>query len=124
MTDGSEKTVRTTGFDFVMVLVKDMTRARAFYEALFGVVPGSIASEYFVEYDLPDGNTFALGRDPNADFVPIGGAVFGVPDVNAAVERVKELGGALVRTYGGDICTSGWCTDPEGNAFGVHQRLP
>ncbi len=123
MKDVGEKAVRTTGFDFVMVLVQDMARARAFYEALFGLVPGAFDSEYFVEYDLPDGNTFALGRDPSAVFTPIGGAIFGVPDVEAAVERVKELGGALVRTYGVDVCTSGWCTDPEGNTFGVHQRL-
>lgn len=119
-----EKIVRTTGFDFVMFLTKDMARARTFYETLFGLVPGAFDSEYFVEYDLPDGNTFALAHNPQAPFATMGGAMFGVPDAQAAIARVKELGGALVATYGVDVCTSGWCTDPEGNAFGVHQRLP
>lgn len=123
MSDANDVAIRTTGFDFVMVLAKDMARARAFYEGLFGLVPGAFDSEYYVEYELPDGNAFAIGRDPQAAFTPIGGAIFGVADVPAAIERVQALGGALVRTYGVDVCTSGWCTDTEGNVFGVHQRL-
>ncbi|MBC5825075.1 MAG: hypothetical protein GIW99_03585 [Candidatus Eremiobacteraeota bacterium] len=110
------------GFDFVMYLVDDMTRARSFYEKLFALTPGAINSEYFVEYDLPDGATFALARDPSAKRDPSGGAVFGVADTEAAIARVEQLGGKLLRRYGGDSCTSGWCSDPEGNPFGVHQR--
>lgn len=124
MSDRNDDAIRTTGFDFVMFLTKDMARARTFYETLFGFVPGAFDSEYFVEYDLPDGNTFALAHNPQAPFTTMGGAMFGVPDAKAAIARVEELGGALVATYGVDVCTSGWCTDPEGNAFGVHQRLP
>jgi predicted enzyme related to lactoylglutathione lyase len=114
--------VMTGGFDFVMYLVTDMPRARAFYETLFGLTPGSIDSEYFVEYELADGSTFALARDPSAERVPTGGAMFGVPDAEAAIARIEGLGGKLLRRYGGDSCTSGWCTDSEGNSFGVHQR--
>lgn len=118
----SNGTVTTNGFDFHMYLVEDMTRARAFYEALFGLTPGSIDSEYFVEYELTDGSTFALARDPSADRAPTGGAMFGVPDAEAAIARIESLRGKLVRRYGGEVCTSGWCTDTEGNPFGVHQR--
>ncbi len=110
------------GFDFVMYLVDDMPRARSFYEALFGLTPGAFDSEYFVEYELPDGGTFALARDPSAAREPSGGAMFGVTDAEAAIARVETLGGKLLRRYGGDHCTSGWCTDSEGNPFGVHQR--
>jgi predicted enzyme related to lactoylglutathione lyase len=110
------------GFDFVMYLVDDMPRARSFYEALFALTPPEATSDYFVEYELPDGNTFALARDPSAAREPSGGAMFGVTDMDAAVVRVEQLGGKLLRRYGGDSCTAGWCVDSEGNPFGVHQR--
>ena len=110
------------GFDFFMYLVDDMKRARAFYEELFALKPGAVDSEYFVEYDLPDGVTFALARDPSATREPTGGAMFGVTDAEAAIACVERLGGKLLRRYVGAICTSGWCVDPEGNPFGVHQK--
>ncbi len=110
------------GFDFVMYLVDDMKRARVFYEELFGLTPGAFDSEYFVEYELPDGGAFALAKDPSAAREPSGGAMFGVTDAERAIEQVQQLGGKLLRRYGGDSCTSGWCADTEGNPFGVHQR--
>jgi predicted enzyme related to lactoylglutathione lyase len=110
------------GFDFVMYLVDDMHRARVFYEELFALKSGSIDSDYFVEYDLPDGGTFALAKDPSVAREPSGGAMFGVTDAEAAIARVEQLGGKLLRRYGGETCASGWCSDPEGNPFGVHQR--
>jgi predicted enzyme related to lactoylglutathione lyase len=110
------------GIDFVMYLVDDMPRARAFYEGLFALEPGAVDSEYFVEYDLPDGGTFALAKDPSVAREPSGGAMFGVTDAEAAVALVEQLGGKLLRRYGGASCTSGWCTDTEGNPFGVHER--
>jgi predicted enzyme related to lactoylglutathione lyase len=48
--------------------------------------------------------------------------MFAVPDVDAAVERVKAHGGTFFKNYGGDTCSAGWCADPEGNPFGVHKR--
>ncbi len=112
------------GFDFVMYLVEDMKRARTFYEELFALTPGDIDSEYFVEYDLPDGGTFALAKDPSVAREPSGGAMFGVTDAQGAIARVEQLGGKLLRRYGGESCTSGWCADTEGNPFGVHQKKP
>ncbi|GAC1621782.1 MAG: VOC family protein [Vulcanimicrobiaceae bacterium] len=116
----SSSTLR--GFDFVMYLVDDMQRARRFYEELFALTPGAIDSEYFVEYDLPDGGVFALARDPSAAREPSGGAMFGVTNAESAIADVERLGGKLLRRYGGESCTSGWCVDTEGNPFGVHQR--
>ena len=110
------------GLHFVMYLAKDMQRARTFYESLFEIEPADFDSEYFVEYDLADGNTFALACDPSAEHRPTGGAMFGVADAEQAIACVQALGGLLIKRYGGEICTSGWCTDTEGNAFGVHQR--
>ncbi len=114
--------ITPTGFDFVMYLVSDMKRARCFYEGLFELKPGDFDSDAFVEYVLADGSTFALGVAPGDARVQCGGIMFGVPDAEAAIVRVKELGGAFHANYGGDNCTSGWCSDPDGNPFGVHQR--
>jgi predicted enzyme related to lactoylglutathione lyase len=114
--------IATTGFDFVMYLVRDVQAARAFYEGVFALTPGAFDSDGFVEYDLPDGNTFALGSAPGGAHVQCGGLMFAVPDVDAAIERVKAHGGAFFKKYGGEICDSGWCSDLDGNPFGVHKR--
>ena len=114
--------VAATGFDFVMYLVKDMKAARAFYEGVFDLKTSEFDSEGFVEFELPDGNTFALAVAPEGQRAPSGGIMFAVPDVEAAVERVKAHGGTFYRNYGGEMCDSGWCADPDGNPFGVHKR--
>jgi predicted enzyme related to lactoylglutathione lyase len=114
--------VATTGFDFVMYLVKDFKAARAFYEGVFALTPGELDSDGFVEYELPDGNTFALASAPGGAHTQCGGLMFAVPDVAAAVESVKAHGGTFYKNYGGEICDSGWCADPDGNPFGVHKR--
>ncbi len=122
MKQPQEMAVRTAGFDFVMFMAEDMDRARAFYEALFALTPGEFHSRNYVEYDLEDGNTFALGHNPGAPHVPVGGIMFNVDDAQSASERVEELGGKRIANFGGDRCATAWCTDPEGNAFGLHQR--
>jgi predicted enzyme related to lactoylglutathione lyase len=49
-----------------------------------------------------------------------------VPDVAAAVERVKEAGGQLLvgpmEVPGGDIIAQ--CMDPQGGVFAVHATVP
>jgi predicted enzyme related to lactoylglutathione lyase len=114
--------ITPVGFDFVMYLVKDLKQARAFYEGVFDLKPGDYDSDGFVEYDLVDGNTFALAVAPEGAHIQCGGAMFGVPNAEQAIERIKALGGTFFTSYGGNACTSGWCADPDGNPFGVHQR--
>lgn len=115
--------IATRGFDFVLIQTRDMRRLRDFYEALFGLTPSLEYDVFYVEYELPDGNTFAIGRDPSTtEFVATGGIVFGVGDAEAARARIEALGGTYVKQYGGERCTSAWCRDPDGNYFGVHQR--
>lgn len=122
MTTTQTSAIAAKGFDFVMFQTADMKKARAFYEGLFGIVPGAIESEYFVEYELADGNTFALGHNPSAPFVAMGGIMFSVDDAQAGRARVEALGGTFHNEFGGDSCTTAWCTDPDGNYFGLHQR--
>ena len=113
----------TRGFDFVMYQTTDMARLRAFYEQLFDLKVSLEYQDFYVEYELPDGNTFAIGRDPGTAFVAMGGIMFGVDDAETLRQRVEALGGRYVKRYGsGDPCFTEWCTDPDGNAFGLHQR--
>jgi predicted enzyme related to lactoylglutathione lyase len=115
--------MKTRGFDFVMFQTKDMPKARAFYEALLDLKATIEYQDFYVEYDLPDGNTFAVGRDPSAEFVAMGGIMFGVDNAEALQARVKELGGTYVKRFGkGDPCFTEWCIDPDGNCFGLHER--
>lgn len=120
-TDTSSK---TRGFDFVIIQTRDMRKLRAFYETLLDLAPSREYEDFYVEYDLPDGNTLAIGRDPEAtEFVPTGGMVFGVQDAETLGKQVIELGGKYVKRFGsGDPCFSEWCMDPDGNYFGLHQR--
>ncbi len=122
MQSTTREPIGVEGFHFVMYLTDDLARARAFYETLFGLTPGEFENGYFVEYALPDGGAFALAHNPGAPRTPSGGIMFGVADAEAAIARVEELGGKLIARYGGEHCSTGWCMDPEGNTFGVHQR--
>lgn len=112
----------TRGFDFVLIQTTDMRRLRAFYEGLLALRPTFEYQDFYVEYDLPDGATFAIGRDPEAAFAPTGGIVFGVADASAGRARVEALGGRYIKQYGGEHCTAAWCADPDGNVFGLHER--
>ena len=122
----SDTAPKTHGLDFVIVQTRDMKSLRAFYEALLGLKASVEYQDFYVEYDLPDGNTFAIGRDPSAtEFMATGGTVFGVEDAEALGRRVTELGGTYVKRFGtGEpgACFSEWCKDPDGNVFGLHQR--
>ena len=116
-------TPTTRGFDFVLFQTRDMAKSRAFYESLLDLKPTVEYQDFYVEYDLADGNTFALGRDPSVEFAPMGGIMFGVNDAEGLRKRVESGGGTYVKRYGaGDPCFTEWCLDPDGNSFGLHER--
>jgi predicted enzyme related to lactoylglutathione lyase len=110
------------GLDVVFYTVKDMGRARAFYEGLFSLKP-SMESEYWVEYDLPDGSTFALAHDPQGGWKEGHGLMLGVADRAVTAERAKQLGGTITdRQFESASCGAFECIDPEGNYVYFHQR--
>lgn len=115
--------IAVEGIHFAMYLTDDLSRARTFYESLFGLTAGPFENDYYVEYDLPDGGAFALAHIPGQERTPSGGIMFGVADSEAAIARIESLGGKLLARMGGTLCSTGWCTDTEGNPFGVHQRF-
>jgi predicted enzyme related to lactoylglutathione lyase len=104
--------------------VADPARGRAFYEGLFG----------WRFEDGPGGNGFVIGTPnvPGGMHGGDGGAApylfFRVDDIEAAIERVKELGGTVdeADVEGDDesIATFGrfkMCRDDQGSPFGLHQ---
>ena len=116
-----EGTTALRGLDVVFYTVKDLPRARAFYETLFGL-RASVESDYWVEYDLPDGTTFALANDPHG-WKEGHGLMLGVTDRGAVAERAKQLGGTITdRQFEGASCGAFECIDPEGNYVYFHQR--
>ena len=104
--------------------VGDAERARAFYEGLFGwrMEPGPSGRGYAIETGgIPGG---LHPGDPDA--APY--LFFGVADLDAAVARVRELGGTVHDSDAeGDADSAArfgrfkFCSDDQGSPFGLHQ---
>ena len=102
----------------------DADKGRAFYEAMFGwnLEPGPTGSGSTISTpNLPGG---MHGDDPGA--APY--LFFKVDDIDAAVDRVRELGGSVEQMdLGGDEETQAtfgrfrFCRDDQGSPFGLHQ---
>ena len=114
------------GIDAVYYMVKDLARARRFYEEGLGFVSPFVteSGEWSgAEYLLPTGQTFGLGRAAQAQWRPSGGAMIAVDDVAQATARVTEFGGNVIaETFESPVCTMSWCEDTEGNTFCLHRR--
>jgi uncharacterized protein len=105
--------------------VEDPEKGRAFYEGLFGwsFEPG------------PHGGGFSIGT-PSIPGGMHGGdkgaapyVFFAVDDIEAAIERVRELGGTVedMDVEGDEESRRRFgrfklCRDDQGSAFGLHQR--
>jgi uncharacterized protein len=105
--------------------VEDYERGRAFYEGLFGW-----------QFDVgPSGHGFTIAT-PNVPGGIHGGdreatpyVFFAVDDMDAAVLRVRELGGVMddmdVEADEDSVARFGrfkLCRDDQGSPFGLHQR--
>jgi predicted enzyme related to lactoylglutathione lyase len=110
----------TTGIDAHYYLAKDLGRAKVFYREALGLEP---AMDFGggVEYALPDDTAFGLAAMPNGEWHPAGGVMFAVPDIEAALARVRAAGGeALSSVMDHPTCLTVWCNDTEGNNFALH----
>lgn len=113
---------------FVGYPVKDIKRARAFYEGLLGLSPsdefGPVTDEsVFIEYNIGT-STFALGKmdgwDPSKDG----------PSAALEVDNFDELF-AMLKEKGIKVrmepmvfpnCKMGIVYDPDGNQLTLHQK--
>lgn len=115
--------------DFFYLPVADMARAKVFYRDALGLkLNGEFDDgEMWVEFELPDGNTLALGElsSQGIVFAPVTGAwpVLATSDLTDRFERLKAQGFArapeIIET---PICFMGLIQDSEGNALVLHHR--
>ncbi|HEY8312716.1 MAG TPA: VOC family protein [Candidatus Baltobacteraceae bacterium] len=112
---------RITGIDAFYCTVDDLERARAFYQNVLGLTPGTV-TEHYTEYDLPDGNTFGIGKAPSMKST--GCPLFAVDDLEALVKQVAASGVPAGEIHDFPHCRASFCKDTEGNEFTLHQRKP
>jgi predicted enzyme related to lactoylglutathione lyase len=110
---------------FTMYPVRDMARARAFYEETLGLGPSrNPAASPWVEFDLPGGGCLAITTvsqsEPSAR---AGGTIaFEVDDLPALVADLRSKGVEfLADDIESPVCRMAVCTDPEGNSIILHK---
>jgi uncharacterized protein len=104
--------------------VGDTERGRAFYEGLFGWAFETGPSGGGFVIDTPSGPGGMHGGDAGA--APL--LFFRVDDMEAALERVRELGGEVeeMNVEGDEASIARFgrfklCRDDQGSPFGLHQ---
>jgi predicted enzyme related to lactoylglutathione lyase len=111
-----------TGIDVHVYVVQDFERALAFYEALLGRDPSTLMPGMWAEFELPDGSAFAIGKHENFPWQPGYIVAFAVPEVGAAIDLVKTLGGKAEDPDETPVCYMSFAEDSEGNRIMLHQR--
>src|SRR5690348_13536195 len=101
---------------FVAYSVKDVPRAVAFYRDVVGLRPGSMASDYWTEFDVGNA-TFGVGNGESIGIAPGSqhSAAFEVDDVAAERDRLVSRGATVTDLMDSPMCTSCFVTDPDGN---------
>jgi predicted enzyme related to lactoylglutathione lyase len=111
------------GMDASYYTVKDIKRATAFYNDLLKTTPTLTFGDRVVEYTFPSGETFGLYQSD--EWIPHGGILFAVDDIQAAVAEHKARGvkfegdGHVENT---PVCFMAFGEDSEGNTFTLHQH--
>ena len=110
---------------FTMYPVKNMARARKFYEKGLGLKMTKNYDDKWVEYHLGNGafaiTTMAAGVKPSPNR---GGSIaFEVKNVDAAVKRLRAVKSkVLVPAFDTPVCRLAILRDSEGNALCVHAK--
>ena len=118
--------IKVTEFAFTCYPVRDMARARAFYEELLGLKPTMVhdtENGAWTEYELGDG-AFSLGQAPGWEPSPDGASIaFEMEDFDAAIATLKERGITFkMEPFATPVCRMAFVVDPEGNTLCIHKR--
>lgn len=109
---------------FTMYPVRDVSRARKFYEETLGLSAGLAGEQggmWWIEYDLPGGGCLAITNTTGE--APGGGTVaLEVEDLARLMADLKAKG----VTFKSDVirgprCRMAVCVDSEGNSLLLHQ---
>ncbi len=106
--------------------VKDMAKARAFYEGILGLtatMDHEMEGGHWVEYDIGTGTLaigVAEGMEPSRDGCSV---ALEVDDFDKAI---AELQAAKIEFNFGPletpVCHMAFVRDPDGNSIGIHRR--
>lgn len=113
------------GVDVSVYLVKDVDRARKFWEETMGCMMTMDYGPYGGEFTFGDGTTFGLYKPDDQEWRRGGGVLFRVDDLKAAVEYYKSRGvkfdddGKIEES---PVCHMAFAEDSEGNYFILHQH--
>ncbi|HUO98342.1 MAG TPA: VOC family protein [Rhizomicrobium sp.] len=117
-----------------MLPVKDMDRARQFYEGRLGLRPGGFKPDGKFVYVVA-GSTLALFPKPEGTKADHTAISFRVADVAATIAQLKQAG-VVFEDYDfpglktvNHVCVLGaekaaWFKDTEGNYLCIHEDLP
>lgn len=107
---------------FTMYPVKNMARARKFYEDVLGLKKGSDYNGAWVEY-YPGGTSCFAITNMVPGLKPAANIAFEVADLKKAEARLKKAGAKCVfKTYETPVCTMAAYMDTEGNSFTLHAK--
>lgn len=116
-----------------MLPVKDLSRARAFYEGKLGLKPVGLRPDGKFTYDC-GGATLALIPKEGGTKADHTAVSFRVPDIAASIAELERAGVRFedydfpgLKTVG-HVCVLGaekaaWFLDPEGNILCLHEDL-
>ncbi|RAK63262.1 VOC family protein [Hymenobacter edaphi] len=117
----------------VMLPVRNLERARQFYEQALGLHPIGLKADGKFEYACGSTNVIALLPKPSATPADHTALSFEVPDIAAAIQELQQHGVQFedydlpgLKTVN-HICVLGaekaaWFKDPEGNYLCLHQN--
>ncbi len=119
-------TISVERTDFVGIPTQDLARAEDFYENVLGLTRNPNHTPGWPEFET--GNLTLLITDvakTGQTFSPNVGAVsLRVPDVAAAMERLREAGVQFdfEEVYDSGVCHMAFFKDPDGNGLILHHR--
>lgn len=109
---------------FTLYRVKDMPRARAFYEQALGLRATVNYKDRWIEYHLGNG-CFAIATMDEGDAQNAGSnhIAFEVDNVDAVVDRLRKNGARVrMEPTSGTVCRMADLIDPEGNSLTIHAK--
>ena len=112
--------------DFLGIPTQDLERSEKFYEQVLGLRRNPKASAGWPEFET--GNVTLLLTDvakTGQTFSPnVGAVALRVPDVEAAMERLRAEGVEFQfeEVYDSGVCHMAFFSDPDGNALMLHHR--
>lgn len=115
--------MKVRAIDFIVTVVSDADRAKAFYEGVLGLKSTGFGDENWIEFDTHP-VSFGLDAAPLITESPSKTAVaLAVDDVAAAVEELRQKGVTiLAEPFESPVCFVAVIADPDGNPIYLHKR--